>query len=269
MVYELIFPNSTSIIFWGFVFFFIGASIGSYIDVVRVRGSWKASLKGRSKCTFCNCVLSWYELLPLVSYFALKGKCSSCSLSIPRHHLYSEVLMGSLFIVSLFSSSIYSMGVVILSAIFLVPIVLTDIEKMEVPEHFSIPFVYISLAIASIISIQTLSIEPVLNGLLLALPFYLIWLVSSGRAMGLGDSKVAISLGFLLPAIQDSFSVFVFTFWLGTLGIAIFFPYRKIKTGSIRLVSKMHIPLVPSMALAYFIVLVTGFSFVDIIYILQ
>ena len=148
------------------------------------------------------------------------------------------------------------------------PIALADTEGFEVPEHISVPFSFISLGVATAVMLQTGSIVPVLNGLLLAAPFFLLWFCSGGRAMGLGDAKIAVSLGFLLASPLAAVSVFIFTFWLGTLGVVVYALYMKARTGSSGITKHMHMPLVPSMAVAYFIVLFTDFSILSALSIL-
>lgn len=59
----------------------LGGALGSFAGVVASRG-WRASLRGRSHCDSCGRTLSWYELIPLVSYFALRARCRTCGASI-------------------------------------------------------------------------------------------------------------------------------------------------------------------------------------------
>ena len=59
----------------------LGGALGSYVGVVASRG-WRASLGGRSRCDSCGRPLSWYELIPIVSFFALRADCRTCSASI-------------------------------------------------------------------------------------------------------------------------------------------------------------------------------------------
>jgi leader peptidase (prepilin peptidase) / N-methyltransferase len=58
----------------------VGGAIGSFAGVVASRG-WRASLTGRSHCDSCGRPLSWYELIPLVSFFALRARCRTCHAS--------------------------------------------------------------------------------------------------------------------------------------------------------------------------------------------
>jgi leader peptidase (prepilin peptidase) / N-methyltransferase len=55
----------------------LGAAVGSFAGVAVSRGL-RESLGGRSRCDSCWRTLQWYELMPLVSYPALRGHCRTC-----------------------------------------------------------------------------------------------------------------------------------------------------------------------------------------------
>jgi prepilin signal peptidase PulO-like enzyme (type II secretory pathway) len=55
----------------------LGGAIGSFAGVVASRGL-RDSLGGRSHCDSCGRSLSWYELVPIISYPALCGRCRTC-----------------------------------------------------------------------------------------------------------------------------------------------------------------------------------------------
>jgi prepilin signal peptidase PulO-like enzyme (type II secretory pathway) len=85
-----------------------------------------------------------------------------------------------------------------------------------------------------------------LAGPLLALPFALLWLVSRGRWMGLGDAKLAVSLGWLL-GLQAGFSALAVSFWIGSaVGILLLIFTKKYKM-------RTEIPFAPYLALGAFI----------------
>jgi leader peptidase (prepilin peptidase)/N-methyltransferase len=71
------------------------------------------------------------------------------------------------------------------------------------------------------------SILEFLSGPLIALPFFLFWLVSSGKWMGLGDAKLIIGLGWLL-GLSSALSGIVLAFWVGAVvGLALVIFSRK------------------------------------------
>jgi leader peptidase (prepilin peptidase)/N-methyltransferase len=58
-----------------------GGALGSFIGVVSSRGL-RASLGGRSHCDSCLRILNSYELVPLISYVALRGRCRTCRATV-------------------------------------------------------------------------------------------------------------------------------------------------------------------------------------------
>ncbi|HET9052194.1 MAG TPA: prepilin peptidase, partial [Candidatus Dormibacteraeota bacterium] len=70
-----------------------GGAFGSFAGVVAERGL-RASLAGRSRCTSCARDLRWWELVPIVSYAALRGRCARCGARIPAGLLGREVAGG-------------------------------------------------------------------------------------------------------------------------------------------------------------------------------
>lgn len=78
-----------------FIVFFsvLGASLGSFLNVVAARtvsgDPWWGG--ARSKCPKCGAPLGWKELIPVVSWLVLKGKCRCCKSSIPPRYLAVEL----------------------------------------------------------------------------------------------------------------------------------------------------------------------------------
>ena len=68
-----------------------GLCLGSFFNVVVSRNSWKS---GRSRCDSCGHELKWYDLIPVISFIMLRGKCRYCRDKISKKHIASELLMG-------------------------------------------------------------------------------------------------------------------------------------------------------------------------------
>ena len=79
------------------ILFILGCCIGSFINVIFSRKDW---YKGRSRCDECGYVLKWYDLIPILSFIMLRGKCRQCKTKIDGSHLVSELMMGAAFLVS-------------------------------------------------------------------------------------------------------------------------------------------------------------------------
>lgn len=73
------------------LWFVIGCCIGSFANVVLSRRDW---YRGHSRCDWCGCTLKWYDLIPVISFCLLHGKCRKCHSKIDLLHLASEIYMG-------------------------------------------------------------------------------------------------------------------------------------------------------------------------------
>src|SRR5437762_1848862 len=72
-----------------------GLTIGSFLNVVIARVPKEESIvRPRSRCPRCGHQLPWYENIPVFSYLALRGKCSSCKAPISPRYPLVELLTG-------------------------------------------------------------------------------------------------------------------------------------------------------------------------------
>ena len=80
------------------VSFIFGTIIGSFINVLVDRTDTKESpFKGRSLCPYCHKTLAWWEMVPVLNYFYLKGRCSSCHHKLSIQYPIVEFLTGLFF----------------------------------------------------------------------------------------------------------------------------------------------------------------------------
>lgn len=227
-------------IFWIIIFLF-GTFLGSFIAVIVNRYNTGLSfLKGRSVCFSCNAELQKKDLVPIFSFLFLKGKCRYCHSKIPKEVFITEILMGILsvlaalksgFFVSDFSSIILNSGFIIhffqyllLVAVFgsILLISVYDIKHFIIPDSFLISFFIFSFLYLSFFLSLNLSLLLTTNyillslvsGIILAIPFLLIFLISRGTWFGFGDVKYITALGFFLGFIQG-ISAVILAFWIG------------------------------------------------------
>jgi prepilin signal peptidase PulO-like enzyme (type II secretory pathway) len=86
-----------------------GGAIGSFAGVVASRGL-QESLSGRSHCDNCGRSLNWYELIPIVSYPALRARCRTCRIRIGIS-VYAWEICGALLALALALPLILAIGV--------------------------------------------------------------------------------------------------------------------------------------------------------------
>ncbi|MCL2249378.1 MAG: prepilin peptidase [Oscillospiraceae bacterium] len=183
-----------------YIFFAIfGACIGSFINVVISRLPQKGSFfrSRRSTCPTCGEVIRLYDLVPIISYLILLGKCRHCKARIcPRYPLVEAA--GSLFAVAclfVFNLTLTALMVYIVTVILLAVSVI-DLNTKQIPNPLIIAL--IPPAIASIWLLPDVTILSHIIGLFsIALPMLLITLIVKG-AFGGGDIKLMAVCGFLL-----------------------------------------------------------------------
>ncbi len=77
----------------------LGLAAGSFLNVCIDRlPTGQSILRPRSHCPICKTVLAARDLVPVLSYLLLRGRCHYCSTPIPRRVLFVEAGAGLLFL---------------------------------------------------------------------------------------------------------------------------------------------------------------------------
>ena len=145
-----------------FVFvFFIGASVGSFLNVCIAR--WPADesvVRPRSKCPRCGAGIAWYDNVPVVSWFVLRAKCRNCGLPISAQYPVVEALVGLVWVASVwwFGPGFISVRVAIFATI-LFGIAVTDAKHYLIPDGFTVTGLIFGL-VASLIGAYLMVQDP-------------------------------------------------------------------------------------------------------------
>ncbi|MFC3900934.1 prepilin peptidase [Aliicoccus persicus] len=75
----------------------VGSIFASFMYTL-VHSNDSKILTRRSECNNCERKLSWFELIPIISYLYQRGKCNSCKERIPVIYLACEILLALLFL---------------------------------------------------------------------------------------------------------------------------------------------------------------------------
>ena len=106
---ELLIPRILDVVMVGWLFY-IGSSIGSFLNVVAWRMPRGVSINGRSHCPWCDSTLKWKDNWPVFGWLALGGRCRTCRMPISPRYPIVELCIGlCILLVSwteLFNSSI-------------------------------------------------------------------------------------------------------------------------------------------------------------------
>lgn len=240
-----------------FALFVLGAVLASFTGVVVERAfTGQSILTGRSRCNSCARTLSPADLFPVFSWLLRRGRCPSCKARIPGRYALTEAILGVLFVLSYLHYGVTPAGIVLLITLpILLGVVLYDLMHTVVPWQGSVLLFLSTLAFA----IAREGITPALGYTLLcasgiALAFLLLHVCSGGRAMGLGDTPIALSLS-LLAGFPLALSGLAFSFWIGAVaGIAVL----SLRRGGPRM--GIEVPFVPFLALGFLLALFTQWN---------
>ena len=76
------------------IYFFLGASLGSFIGLICDRFPEKSIIFPSSHCSHCKHQLRFFEMIPILSQLFLRSRCRSCQTSIPLRYLFMELFCG-------------------------------------------------------------------------------------------------------------------------------------------------------------------------------
>jgi prepilin signal peptidase PulO-like enzyme (type II secretory pathway) len=252
------------------IFFFIfGTIIGSFLNVVVLRLNSGRSVSGRSFCFSCGKKLNADELIPIFSFIFQKGKCKGCKSRISFQYPIVEILTGFIFSLTFLKFQNFLLDSPIKFAIFtsislivfslLIAISVYDFKHKIIPDNlafslilFSLFSIFINPYFGKIFLIP--NFWQFLAGPFFALPFFLLWFISKGKWMGLGDAKLALGLGFFLGVYQ-SIEVFMLSFWIGSI-IGVLLLILKGKHFTI----KSEIPFAPFLIFSTMIIFLFNFD---------
>jgi prepilin signal peptidase PulO-like enzyme (type II secretory pathway) len=181
-----------------------GVALGSFLNVIVIRFPDKP-ITGRSFCPKCKKKLRAIDLIPLISYILIRGRCVNCRKRISIQYLLVELVVG-IVAVTVFMS--YLNGVVGLVGslvnffiiYILIGLFLIDLRTFLLPDLYIVMLT--GLVVLNMIIVSS-SIALAFVGALIGAGFLLIlWIITARRGIGLGDVKLMIPLGFLFGPVN-------------------------------------------------------------------
>ncbi len=202
----------------------LGLLVGSFLNVVvhrlpkMLEAQWAAEcaeLSGqvlpeqtkfnlivpRSRCPKCGHEIRWYENIPVLSFLALRAKCSSCGTRIGFRYPVVELITGALFF---FCATRW--GWTMTTAVWcifcatLVALTCIDWDTTLLPDDMTLPLVWLGLIVAALRWNPLTTLPDALWGavagyLSLWLVYWAFKLVTGKEGMGYGDFKLFAALG--------------------------------------------------------------------------
>jgi leader peptidase (prepilin peptidase)/N-methyltransferase len=247
--------------------FIFGASIGSFVQVIASRLHVAPIMKGRSKCLSCGEALRPYDLIPVLSYLLLKGRCRYCKSTYGISALVIEIIFGTVFVL-LYKFILVGQPSLLVSILWLTyytflfgtlgVMALYDKAHSYIPFSFLSSFLVLTLLMLGIRFSEEPQVITLLSPIFVALPFLLIWLITKGKGLGFGDVILFFGVGAFFGSLQG-FAVLMISVWCGAL-VGVYAKYIS----KHRLTKTTAIPFVPFIVIAFLVVLFTGVDIISI-----
>lgn len=225
-----------------------GLAFGSFLNVCVTR--WPAGesvVKPRSHCRACNRTLAWWENVPLLSWFVLRGRCRTCGAGIGWRYPLVELAVGLLWAIAVWQALGPTFGNRFLRASplvwvselvgklilywLLIALAVLDAENLWLPNLLTLPGIALGLAVNSLVVVAAphwsvtsgsrlgAVVIPVASAIaaggMVLLIRWVYWLVRRQEGIGMGDAKLMAMLGAWL-GLPGALLAFVVGVILGT-----------------------------------------------------
>ena len=200
----------------------IGLMIGSFLNVViyrlpeMMKRNWLqqcAELRGeaiesqptfnlitpRSACIHCGHKITALENIPIISYLALRGRCSQCHTHIPLRYPAVEAITASMsgFVAWHFGFSFITIAALIF-VWALIALAVIDLNTQLLPDDITLPLLWMGLLVNmnnGFTDIHSAIIGAVAGYLSLWLIYWIFKLITGKEGMGYGDFKLLSAAG--------------------------------------------------------------------------
>lgn len=220
--------------------FVLGLFIGSFLNVLADRLPREESvIKGRSHCEECKKKLAWFDLIPLLSFVYLKGRCRYCRARLSLYYPIVELTTGAMFVLvllflphesikhqALSIKYIWELIYYLFIVSSLVVVFFADLKYEIIPDKIVFPTAIVSV-IYLIFNTQYLILPHLLSALGACLFFLALYFGTRGRGMGLGDVKFAFLMGLILGFPNIVVSLYIAFLTGAIIGIILILWRRK------------------------------------------
>jgi leader peptidase (prepilin peptidase)/N-methyltransferase len=215
------------------IIFLYGLVIGSFLNVCIYRIPGELSIvTGRSRCMSCNTPIKWYDLIPVLSYIFLLGRCRKCKSRISIQYPMIEALNGLLYVLVFYLYGFDSLKNILISGAYclvisaLIVLSVIDFRTNTIPAGINIFILIMGLLIVLLRYFWSgrntdIVVDHVIGMFAVSLFLLLIFFVSHGRGIGGGDIKLMGAAGLVL-----GWELILLAFMLGCVLAAIIHPIR-------------------------------------------
>ena len=240
----------------------IGSAINAIVWRLHVEKSW---VRGHSMCPECEHPLAAKDLVPVLSWLFLGGRCRYCKAKIHWQYPAVELLTAALFGLSAVVLAPHSTHGYILLAIWLLLLVhliilaVYDLRWMLLPDKVIYPA--IGIAVAQIILLVAWGgsyhvwLGPLLAALAAGGAFWILASVANGKLMGGGDVKLVFLMGLILGLQRTGLALFIGFDTAALVGVALIVLHKRKRTD--------YLPFGPFLIGGIYIAYLWGTSIID------
>lgn len=209
---------------------------GSFLNVVAIRSMNDQSIIApRSHCPHCKTTLAWYDMIPVISWLWLNGRCRTCKTSISLLYPFIEIITALIITVLYLCVPALYIGSYFIFFSTLIVIIRTDLEYMLIPYSlmiYAIIIAFISsyMQVLPISFTESIAASIIGYGTLWSIAT-LYYRVTKKRGLGSGDFDLLAMIG-AFTGINGMVTTLFIGSWLGSIiGILyIFISGQKLKT---------------------------------------
>lgn len=134
----------------GIFFFILGGMVGSFLNVCIYRiPKDKSVVRPGSSCPACGSAIRFYDNIPFISYFVLRGRCRACGVRISPRYVLVEWLTGILYALLYYVNGLsIELAVALLFVSVLIVISFIDLDTMIIPDVLSLGGLLAGLALS-------------------------------------------------------------------------------------------------------------------------
>lgn len=226
-------------------------------------------MKDHSRCLHCSYELRWYDLIPLISWVTLGGRCRQCKTPIGRFEPLIELSVAAFFVLSFAfwpygletALDIVRFGAWLMAGVGLAILFAYDAKWFLLPDKVNFTVIGLGVISSLTIVLQSADVATTLlniagSVMILSGLYLLLYVISKGRWIGFGDIKLGLGLALLLA---DWRLAFVALFAANIIGCLIVIPGMLMG----KLKRNAHVPFGPLLIAGTVVAQLIGLALVD------
>lgn len=249
----------------------MGLAMGSFVGALTWRlHEHKDFVKDRSECEHCHHKLAVADLIPVLSYLALRGKCRYCKKPISWTAPALELVVAALFVASYYFWPLEfttwqawtSFVLWLVYVVGLVALLVYDLRWMLLPNVIIFPLALVAVVESAIRYTVQIGVSPldylqsvVMGILVLGGLYWVLYTFSKGKWVGYGDVKLGIFMGVALGFQRSLLALFL----ANIIGFIAVLP--GVLTGKLKRTSR--VPFGPFLIVAFIVSFLFGEQLID------